>query len=219
MNTAMTTPELPRNGLLSGMLLTWGGAILAVGVGLFLPEQAARLSTHPPDALILGLGVTVALMAAHKAESWLLGEFDRCPVYLNLGRGSSWQRAPRRSFFVGFVGTLLGMLALVTLVMWGRAWPMLLLFIWMAQGQHELHHLGKSIAERRYYPGTVSGLAFAAGVDALIVPGWLANAGLPAAWLQAWVGAHALVLGAFVLEHQRWLGRGGAAFVGLAPSA
>ncbi|MCB9741663.1 MAG: HXXEE domain-containing protein [Alphaproteobacteria bacterium] len=198
------------------MIITWLGVVVALLAALALPEETqARLSGPLPRELSLGLALTVGLMIAHKAESWVQGEYDRCPVYLNIGK-APWGDNPRQTFFVGFVGTLLAMLVLVALILWGGPWPMLLLLIWIFHSQHELHHLGKSIVERRYYPGTVSGLAFTAGVDLLMLPGWVEAAGLPELAVPVWVALHLPMLGAYALEHRGWLAKGGAACVGLA---
>ncbi|MCB9759890.1 MAG: hypothetical protein H6739_08655 [Alphaproteobacteria bacterium] len=212
----MATPTTPPNGLLSGMALTWMTALVAIPAGL-LSADAAAFFDHPlPVALQDALLLSVFLMAAHKGESYLQGEFNHCPVYLTSAQ-TRWGRNPREALFVGFVGTFLGLMLLVAMVMRGGPWPMLLLAIWLAQGLHELHHTGKSLARGYYYPGTLTGLAFTLFLDVAVFPLWLETLGLgmETSWL--YYGLQPLVILAFFLEDRRWLGKLGDVMLPVAP--
>ncbi len=81
---------------------------------------------------------------------------------------------------------------------------------WVAQGVHELHHLGKTLASRRYYPGTISSLLFVASIDFLFFPVWLEHLNLRSgALFNFFYGIQPILVLAFALEHAHWLKRGG----------
>lgn len=202
----MTKPEttLPSNGLLSGMVLTWGTAALALTLGVASPTLTAPFDRLPSPALLDAFGLTVVLMLVHKVESYLTAEFDHCPVYLTAAR-ASWATDVRRVNFVVFVGTLLAMLMVLYLVMLGGRWPLLLLTVWLAQGLHEWHHAAKSLAQRSYYPGTATGLCFVALMQALFFPAWADAVALPEGWRWTYAAAQPLVFLGFFLEHRVWL--------------
>ncbi len=205
----MTVPEdLPGNGLLSGMVLTWGTALVLVPLGLFHGPTIALLDHPPSNALIDVFGLSILVMVLHKVESWITGEFDACPVYLTTGR-ARWAKNVREAQFTMFVATFLGMLILVWLAFKGGHWPMLMLGIWIAQGQHELHHTAKSLSRRRYYPGTATGLVFVATIALGVFPTWCDILGIGAAWRAAFLGAMPVTLLAFYLEDRWWIGRAG----------
>ncbi len=147
----------PKNGLLSGMIVTGLAAAAALTLGFFVPASHSTFDALPTDGLIDAFGITVLAMAAHKVESYLTGEFERCPVYLTSVHREKGKH-PGRLLFQGFVPTVIGGLLLAYFLMRGAPWVMLMLLVWLGQGLHEWHHLAKSLAERRYYPGTVSGL-------------------------------------------------------------
>jgi hypothetical protein len=197
---------LPGNGMLSGMVLTWGTAIVVLAAGLGSEEVRAGFDRPLAPAVLDGFGLTILFMLIHKVESYLTGEFDQCPVYLTAAR-ASWATDVRRVNFVVFVGTLLTMMTVLYLVLLGGHWPLLLLAIWLAQGQHEWHHAAKSLAQRSYYPGTVTGLLFVASVQGLFFPAWAEAVGLGSGWRLAYVAVQPLIFLCFYLEHRAWLRR------------
>ncbi len=77
--------------------------------------------------------------------------------------------------------------------------------VWLAQGLHEIHHLGKTIARRRYYPGLISALLFTAVIDLAFFPNWYAalNVGSQLGFY-AYYAVQPLVLLAFYLEDRKW---------------
>lgn len=208
--------RLPKNGLLSGMCITWMSGAVALAAGLLYAPAQRAFDTAPPEALLDAFLVTVVVMAVHKVESYLTGEFNQCPVYFTSGN-ASWAQNPRQAIFAAFVSTFLGMMFLVYLTMRGGHWPMLLMGVWAAQGLHEYHHSAKSLARRSYYPGTVTGLLFAAAVGGLLFPAWAGALGVSGPLFYAFYAAQPLVLLAFYLEDRRWLA--GAAEAGFRPGA
>lgn len=197
----------PKNGPLSGMIITGLAAVLALVLGFFVPTSHPTFDALPTDGLLDAFGITVLAMTAHKVESYLTGEFERCPVYLTSVQRESGKH-PGRLLFQGFVPAVIGGLLLAYFLMRGAPWIMLMLLVWLGQGLHEWHHLAKSLAERRYYPGTVSGLVFVGLMVGLFYPAWLAA--LPAetgGWSWAYYAAQPAMLVAYWLEHRRWLPR------------
>jgi hypothetical protein len=193
---------MPKNGVLSGMAITYGIALLALGTGLLLPSVRAVLMRAPSAALLDGMLLSIAVMAVHKAECWWRREYEVCPVYITAARG----RDGRETLFIGFVITFLAMMAFVYLVLLGPPWPLLMLAVWIAQGLHEIHHAAKSVAARRYYPGTATALLFVGAIDVFVFPRWLALVDTePRLWFWAFYAAQPILFAAFVLEHQRWL--------------
>jgi hypothetical protein len=197
----------PKNGLLSGMALTYVTAILAVILGLMIPTFA-EMFTHPVSpALLQAFLVSIGLMILHKGESYWTKEYDRCPVYLASTR-ASWSKNPRQVLFVGFVGTFLILMLALYLAMKGPPWILLLLTIWLAQGLHEIHHSAKCLAERRYYPGTVSSIVFVAYVGLYVFPHWydlvVAERGF---YFHLYYYLYVPVFIAFYFEHRCWLKR------------
>lgn len=109
------------------------------------------------------------------------------------------------ALFVGFVTTFLGMMGVAWALLLGGPWPLLLLGVWVAQGAHEWHHLGKSLARRAYYPGTVTGVLFVVVVGLWYFPAWSAALALDSWILVAWGAAQPVFLALFYLEDRAWL--------------
>jgi hypothetical protein len=188
------------------MVVTWATAVLALVVGALLPSLhpifAASPSTHLADALLFSIG----LMAVHKVESYLTGEFDQCPVYLGLS-DAPWVRGIRQAAFLVFCSVFLALAILIALAMRGPPWPLLVMAVWCSQGLHEIHHTAKSLARRRYYPGTASALVFVAYIDVVFFPAYLAqlSLGAPEVVRVGFYAAQPILLLAFFLEDRAWL--------------
>lgn len=200
----------PKNGLLSGMIITGLAAVAAVLAGLLSPDAVALFNRPVPTGLLDVFFASILVMVAHKAESYFTHEYNVCPVYLASAH-APWGSNPRASLFAGFVGTFLGMMFLVYAVMRGGPWPLLCLGIWAAQGLHELHHAAKSLAQGSYYAGTVTGLIFVAVMALLFWPAWSGALGLAPVWSTIYAAAHPVIFAAFWVEHRGWLAKGGAA--------
>ncbi len=193
----------PRNGVLSGMAITYVTAIVAIAAGLAAPSDPTFMRA-PSGPLLDGFLVSLAVMAVHKAECYWTREYEVCPVYVTAARG----RDPRQTLFIGFVVTFLAMMGFVFLVLRGPPWPLLMLAVWLAQGLHEIHHAAKSAAQRSYYPGTATALLFVAAIDLLVFPRWYALLEIDGRLgLHAFYAVQPIVFVAFWLEHRRWLGR------------
>lgn len=199
--------KFPGNGLLSGMIVTGLAAAAAIGLGFFVPASHAMFDAPPTNALLDAFLVTVLAMTAHKVESYAQGEYARCPVYLtNVNRERD--RHPGRLLFQGFVPTVIGGLLLAYFLMRGQPWVLLMMLVWLGQGLHELHHAAKTLAERRYYPGTISGLLFVLLVDVLFYPAWLDALTVEAGpWRWAYLAAQPVLFIGYYAEHRGWSAR------------
>lgn len=194
----------PKNGLLSGMIITLSAAVMALIGGLFIPDVSVLFSEAPSPTLLNAFFVSICLLTVHKIESYLTREYDVCPVYLTNGQ-ASWTQNNRQTIFLAFVPILLGMSFMLFLVMKGPPWPLLLLLIWISQGLHELHHSGKSLAQKKYYSGVISSLIFVLQIDFFLFPEWYAQLHMEneiAFYL--YYALQPFVLLAFYLEHRRW---------------
>lgn len=206
--TRISEQTLPRHGLLSGLVITWGSALLfplAAWVGL---NTLRLFGTGNSAPLVQAFTVSVILMAAHKLESYFQREFDVCPVYASM-RATVAKEGPARGLFISFCGAFVAMLGVTAVMALASPWTMVIFAVWIAHGLHELHHLGKSLARRSYYPGTVTGLLFTAWQGAVFLPAWLAETPLNFQLSQyvTW-GYFALcpaLLMAFYLEDKKWL--------------
>jgi hypothetical protein len=189
------------------MAITWVTALSAVGTGLLLPSLHPVFAGAPSIRLANFLLASVAVIAAHKVESYVTREFDQCPVYLGIDT-APWAPSVRQAAFVVFCSVFLGLLLLVALVIRGGPWPMLALAVWAAQGLHELHHAAKSVARRAYYPGTATAVLFVLFMDLGFVPAYVAElalgSGVRGVILAYWL-SQPLVFLAFWLEDLAWL--------------
>lgn len=199
----MQARVIPKNGLLSGMIITQAAAVMAILAGCFLPGVDRIFGGAPPKPLLDVFLGSVVLMTVHKIESYVTGEFDQCPVYLTVGRG--WEQNVRRAGFTVFVTAFLGGMFLLALALRGAPWPLLLMAIWCAQGLHELHHTAKSMVRHAYYPGTISGLLFTLLIDVAFFPMWYralaVGSDVP---MYVFYGVQPIVLLAFYLEDRKW---------------
>ena len=196
--------SIPRNGKLSGMIIT--AAVAVVTFPLIYLDDEVRARFHKPVgddvAAIFLLGAVV--MAAHKLESLLTHEYEQCPVYLTQAR--QWGADPARAIFLTFVPTFIGMLMVVALALIGPPWQLAIVTVWLAHGLHELHHVGKSIARRRIYPGLVSSLVFVVVQSGLLFPRWYdLVASERGALFNAYYLMLPMVVLAFYLEDRRWI--------------
>lgn len=198
----------PKNGLLSGMILTAATAAAALTAGIAFPGFTESFNVPMPEPLLDSFFLSLGLMVAHKAESYFTREYDVCPVYLTNGQ-ASWGINPRQAMFVSFVSTFIGMSFVNYLSLKGGHWPMLMLSVWMAQGLHELHHSAKSLAQKAYYAGTASAILFTAQIDAFVFPQWREGLGLSPAWDWGFYALQAPVFLAYYLEHRGWLKKAG----------
>jgi hypothetical protein len=194
---------IPKNGLLSGMIITQAAAVTAILAGLFVPGADLVFAGFPPRFVLDVFLGSVVLMTVHKVESYYFGEFEVCPVYLTVGK--SWEKNVRRAGFEVFVSAFLGGMFLLALALRGAPWPLLLMSVWLAQGLHEIHHLAKTLVRRRYYPGLVSALLFTALIDVALFPNWYAALHVESQLgFYAYYAVQPLVLLAFFLEDRKW---------------
>jgi hypothetical protein len=200
-------PVFPKNGLLSGMIITGLAAALALSLGFFVPSSHAIFDAPTTTGLLDAFLITILGMTVHKVESYRTGEFERCPVYLTNVHNERG-KAPGRLLFHGFVPTVLGGLLLTYFVMRGPPWVLLMMLIWLGQGLHEWHHAAKTLVERRYYPGTVTGLLFVGLVDVLFYPVWVASLTVDlGGWFWVYYAVQPVVFVAYWLEHRGWFVR------------
>jgi hypothetical protein len=196
----------PRNGPLSGMALTAAAAAASFSLPLLSDAARERFSTPIGDDVAALFLVSALVMAAHKVESYLEREYAVCPVYITQSR--SWGSDPARAIFLSFVPTFLGMLVLLALAMIGPPWHLAIVTVWIAQGLHELHHVAKSIARRRFYPGLFTALLFIAVQSGLLFPRWHdLVVGARGAIFVAYYALLPLVLVGYYLEDRRWTAR------------
>jgi Protein of unknown function with HXXEE motif len=199
-----TMSKQVKAGLLSGMAITWGTAIGAIGVGAFLPSLHPIFARAPSLHLLDLLLLSIAVMAVHKVECYFGRECDHCPVYLQMG-DAPWLRSPRDPAFVAFCSVFLALAVLLALALRGGPWPLLVMAVWAAQGLHETHHLGKTLARGRYYPGTATAIAFVLCLDLFFVPAYAAHLGLDGrAALIAYYALQPMLVVAFWLEDRAW---------------
>jgi hypothetical protein len=148
----------------------------------------------------------VAVELLHKVESFVMGEFDHCPIYL-AAAVSTWSANVRSGLFVTFVASMQVFTLLIVLIMHGEPWPLLLIAVWAAQGLHEVHHSAKSVAMGGYYPGTWSSLLFIGWSAGFLVPAWLRAWSAPVWAPAAYVVAIAVLFVAYWAEHRIWLAK------------
>lgn len=205
--TRAAVHEPPKNGLLSGMVVTWATALAAVAAGLFVARLHPYFAQVPSHELVSLYVASIVLMCAHKVESYWTGEFEQCPVYETLAR-APWASDVRRATFAVFCSMFLAAMFLSYLVLRGAPWPLLLMSVWCAQGLHEIHHGAKSLARQRYYPGTTTALLFTLFMDLSFFPVYAGHlGGLPPWWIGLYYAAQPLLFAAFYVEDRQWLAR------------
>ncbi len=196
----------PKNGILSGMVLTYGSGIVAGIIGLGIPSWRAVFEAEASPQLLNYFLVSIFVLIAHKVESYFWGEYDACPVYRTLGEGA--KANPRQQTFLTAIPLMMIGLLLVAMVMRGSPWVLLFFLIWAGQGLHEWHHLAKTLAARRYYPGLFTGLAFVGSVALLVFPAWVESLGVDRTWwYRIYYGLHPVIIIAFYLEHRGYLAK------------
>lgn len=189
------------------MALTGVAVVGMLAVGLAVPSLHPALAGGVPDGLRDAFALSVGLMVAHKIESYAAREWEVCPVYRTLVHDAV-QRPLGEVLFLTLIPAVLGAFVLIALLVRGGPWPLLVLGMWLGQGLHEWHHLGKSLARRRYYPGLVTGTLFAAHAAGAYAPAWLAAVGGAPTWgAAAFAGLALAALVAFYLEDRAWFPR------------
>lgn len=195
----------PRAGILSRMVITWSTALAILLVGLAVPSMHPIFAGPPSTRLLNLLLLSVGLMAVHKIECYATREWEQCPVYLGIP-SAPWARGVRETAFVVFCSLDVAYMLLIALALRGPPWAMLVMAILCAQGLHELHHPAKSLARRRYYPGTASAILFVLFIDLLFAPEYFARLRLPSGNALVWFYVvQPMVLVAFWLEDRAWL--------------
>ncbi|MBT3984332.1 MAG: HXXEE domain-containing protein [Bacteriovoracaceae bacterium] len=208
MSISKTIPY-PKAGILSSMVITLVTAALAIIVGLFVPVLAQRFNASASSELVNSFLISIVLMVAHKLESYFTNEYDHCPVYLHAST-KSWGQKPRQAVFVGFVGTFLAMAFINYLLVKGPPWTLLILAAWASQGLHELHHSAKSLAQKSYYPGTITSIIFVAYGASSFFPKWSALVNTGGHDITAWYYAvMPFIFVGFYFEHKWWLKKKG----------
>lgn len=201
----MTNSSVVKNGLLSGMVLTWGTGVIVVPLTFFAASFRQHFEAGLSHELYWAFVASVIAMAAHKIESFLTGEFDQCPVYLTTG--NSLKGEVRKGVFVGFVPTFVGMTFVVMLALYGPPWPLVICVVWLAQGLHELHHTAKSLSRRSLYPGSITSLVFVGIMAGFFYPLWFEQVVGSGPWLYVYWLAIPVVFVAFYLEDRWWTSR------------
>jgi hypothetical protein len=198
--------RLPKNGPLSGMVITAVAAFVVMPLAFAYEPVREHFEKPLSPSLRAMFLVTVVLMALHKAESYWFHEYDECPVYLTSGRAVADN--PRRAIFVGFVPTFVGMTFVLYLAFLGPPWHLLLFVVWLAQGLHEVHHLAKTLARKKLYPGVFTAIAFVLTMTFGVFPLWHDEVvGARGALFYAYYAAVPVLLAAYYLEDRRWTSR------------
>ena len=167
----MMPKSFPKNGPLSGMIITALAALILIPLGFFYAPFAEKCN-HPLSSPLQKLFfVSLILMAIHKLESFYAEEYDHCPVYLTSGE-APWATNPRKTIFLSFVPTFIGMLFFAYFAFLGPPWHLILIALWLAQGLHETHHVAKSCARKKIYPGFYSAIAFVGVMSFGVFPLW-----------------------------------------------
>ncbi len=195
------TTNLPRNGLLSAMIIP--GITAAVVLTLACVSSTFRSYFAVPLSPVFqgALFASFVLMALHKVESFWFLEYDQCPVYLSQDVSN-----PRKAVFLAFVPIFIGMLFFAFMGFFGPPWHLIAITVWLGQGVHEMHHTAKSLARDRAYPGIVTSLMFVA----------LMTFGLFPLWHDAVIGARGfifygyyallpIVFAGFYFEDRKWI--------------
>lgn len=197
---------IPRNGPLSGMIITAIAAVVTFPLIYFDDATRARFDRPVGDDIASMFLIGAIVMAAHKLESLLTREYEQCPVYLTQAR--AWGGDPGRAIFLSFVTTFIGMLLIVALALLGPPWHLAIVTVWLAHGLHELHHTAKSLARRRVYPGLFSSLFFVSVQSGLLFPLWYdLVAGERGMLFDAYYLALPIVLLGYYVEDRRWIAR------------
>lgn len=192
----------PRTGRFSRMAVPTFAVVMVVVIGLGLPGIGAVFAGAITPPLAEALMITFALMGLHKLECYGSREWERSPFYLRAA--TLYDDEPGRGYFLAFAPAVVMLLFCAGLLVAPAPWPLLSLLVWLAQGLHELHHLGKAAAERRHYPGVVSAVLFVLVMDGLFLPRWLECVDLPGSAATVYLGLQPVLIVIFFLEHRDW---------------
>lgn len=180
-------------------------AAVVLPLGLISDDFRSHFSAPLSTTFQWCFFASIVVMAAHKLESFWFEEYEQCPVYLTSGQ-AAWARNPRKTVFLAFVPTFLGMMGVTFLGFLGPPWHLIVMTVWLGQGAHELHHSAKSLARRRVYPGTVSSVLFVGLMWFGVFPLWhdLVIGARGAIFFGAYA-ALPLIFFAYYREDRRWL--------------
>lgn len=195
------------NGPLSGMIITAVTALSVVSLCLLSDNFRSYFESPLTPKLLHLFLLSIVAMTLHKMESFWFLEYEQCPVYLTSGQ-ALWAKNSKKAIFVSFVTTFIGMLFVVYLALLGPPWHLILIAIWLAQGLHEFHHMAKSLARRKVYPGLFTSLLFVMIQSFGVFPIW--HDQIFSARGMAFFGYYAsipIVLMAFFFEDCGWLSR------------
>lgn len=195
------TTNLPKNGLLSGMIVPGITAAVVLTLACVSATFRSYFASPLTPAFQWTLFASFVLMALHKLESFWFAEYDQCPVYLSQNTSN-----PRKAVFLAFVPIFIGMLFFAFMGFFGPPWHLVAITVWLGQGIHEMHHTAKSLARDRAYPGVVTSVMFVA----------LMTFGLFPMWHDAVIGARGLVFygyyallpvifAGFYFEDRKWI--------------
>lgn len=199
------TPNVPKNGPMAGMIVPAITGALVLPLALFSSTFRSFFASPLTPAFQGVFFASVVLMVLHKVESYWFGEFDQCPVYASSAT-SSFADNPRKAVFMTFVPTFLGMLIFAFLAFLGPPWHLITLTVWLGQGAHELHHLAKSAARGRLYPGIVTSVLFVVVMSFGLFPMWHdAVIGARGLIFSGYYAALPLVFLAHYLEDRKWI--------------
>lgn len=195
------TPNIPRHGLLSGMIVPGIAAAVVLPLSIFSSTFRSYFDAPLTTPLQLAFFASVVLMALHKVESFWFAEYDQCPVYV-----SQPTTNPRKAVFLAFVPIFIGMLIVCFLGFLGPPWHLITLTVWLGQGVHELHHTAKSLARGRLYPGIVTSVLFVGVMSLSLFPLWhdavIGDRGV--LFFGYYLALPCVFLG-FYLEDRRWI--------------
>ena len=198
---------IPKNGPMAGMIVPAVAAALVLPIGLLSSTFRSHFASPLTPALQVAFFASVVLMALHKLESFWFGEYDQCPVYVTQAN-SGFADNPRRAQFLTFVPTFLGMLTFAFLAFLGPPWHLITLTVWLGQGLHELHHLAKSAARGRAYPGIVTSILFVGVMSFAVFPMWHAAViGARGLIFYGYYALMPLVLLGHYVEDKKWISK------------
>lgn len=161
------TRHIPKNGLLSGMIIPGLTAAVALTTAFVSSTFRSYFASPLSTPLLWMFFASAVLMALHKLESFWFEEYEQCPVYTTQDVSN-----PRKAVFLGFVPIFIGMLFFSFMSLYGPPWQLIALTVWLGQGLHELHHSAKSLARGRVYPGLISSVLFVGLMAFGLFPLW-----------------------------------------------
>lgn len=197
----MPTNNLPKNGLLSGMIVPGITAAVVLTLACVSATFRSYFATPMSSAFQWALLGSFVLMALHKLESYWFAEYDQCPVYLSQDTSN-----PRKAVFLAFVPIFIGMLFFAFMGFFGPPWHLIAITVWLGQGIHEMHHTAKSLARARAYPGIVTSVLFVGLMTFVLFPMWHdAVIGARGLVFYGYYAVLPLVFAGFYFEDRKWI--------------